>query len=502
DFARVVVGRGEADYLSQAFVKNRGNALDLAYSQMTIDPVLDLTKANASGETTGYWNYENYIVTLERDVYSLPIGSEDATFIKPLEDIYYTYSLRAPLPFFGTDERTIALAPNGYIATATDMADQVRASSLYSFLFPSMESHFSFPKISFLFSDLSPPSGGVVWFKDLDDRFVLTFERVPEFTSNRGNTVQLELYYNGRIRITWLEVNAGNAIVGLSDGNGIPYDPATGKVNESDLSTMPDGQESSVIMEPVAPVFADERGTIDFSMIANAADGQNPVFTFSKVGALGEPVDLPTGASVTPASGAATRSATFHWTPSLAQAGFHVFRGMFTLGGKVASQDIRVVVGNTAVAPTLATTPSIIPLAPQDGQTMRLLYEYQQEEFVPEGNTDIVWLRNGVMMLGLTNRLEVPAQYTLPGQRWKALVTPVSFDGLKGITYESPEVTILPDSKTDINGDGKSNAVDLQIVVNSVLGLGPRSLNADVDGDFVVNARDVQLLVNFVVTQP
>ena len=47
----------------------------------------------------------------------------------------------------------------------------------------------------------------------------------------------------------------------------------------------------------------------------------------------------------------------------------------------------------------------------------------------------------------------------------------------------------------DIDGDGRINAVDVQLVINRALGLSVPQ-NCDVDGDGKVNAVDVQLVIN------
>jgi hypothetical protein len=48
----------------------------------------------------------------------------------------------------------------------------------------------------------------------------------------------------------------------------------------------------------------------------------------------------------------------------------------------------------------------------------------------------------------------------------------------------------------DIDGDGTVNAVDVQLVINDVLGVGIGNLNGDVDGSGDVDAVDVQLVIN------
>jgi hypothetical protein len=82
--------------------------------------------------------------------------------------------------------------------------------------------HFSQPRIAPLFTDLSPQLG-TASYKYLPDRFVVTFQNVPERGTSNLNTFQLELFYTSReIQITWLNCDAVGAIVGLSRGLGMP----------------------------------------------------------------------------------------------------------------------------------------------------------------------------------------------------------------------------------------------------------------------------------------
>ena len=54
---------------------------------------------------------------------------------------------------------------------------------------------------------------------------------------------------------------------------------------------------------------------------------------------------------------------------------------------------------------------------------------------------------------------------------------------------------VLAGIACDIDGDGKVNATDVQLCINSALGI-PISGNADVNGDSAVTAADVQLVIN------
>lgn len=91
--------------------------------------------------------------------------------------------------------------------------------------------HFSQPMISPLYVDLDPSSGGTVSYKQTSDRIAVTFQGVPEYDSTNSNNFQVEMFFDGAIRITWLGVDATQCISGISQGLGTP----TG-FDESDLS--------------------------------------------------------------------------------------------------------------------------------------------------------------------------------------------------------------------------------------------------------------------------
>ncbi|UCF32836.1 MAG: hypothetical protein JSV78_10935 [Phycisphaerales bacterium] len=96
-----------------------------------------------------------------------------------------------------------------------------------------IEAHFSKPRVAALFDDLNPSAGGTVSYRDLADRMAVTWENVPEYSATGSNTFQIELFYNGVVRITWAGVDSADPLIGLSAGNGIPDD-----FIQTDLSTI------------------------------------------------------------------------------------------------------------------------------------------------------------------------------------------------------------------------------------------------------------------------
>jgi hypothetical protein len=66
----------------------------------------------------------------------------------------------------------------------------------------SLEAHFSLPRISMLFDDLDPAFDGLVSWTQLPDLVAVTFENVPNFFEANQNSFQLEMFFDGRIRLT------------------------------------------------------------------------------------------------------------------------------------------------------------------------------------------------------------------------------------------------------------------------------------------------------------
>ena len=55
--------------------------------------------------------------------------------------------------------------------------------------------------------------------------------------------------------------------------------------------------------------------------------------------------------------------------------------------------------------------------------------------------------------------------------------------------------------KGDVNGDGKVDVSDVNIVINMILNKVPMSSSADVDASGIVDVDDVNTLINIILTQ-
>lgn len=139
---------------------------------------------------------------------------------------------------YGQAYSTFYVSPNGYIVFGTPD----------TWFLETTEKHFLFPRISAFFDDLDPTMGGTVSWKQLADRVAVTWLNVPEWFGFNANTFQAELFFDGRIQISLLSLDAFDGLVGLSAGTGLSPD-----YYESDLSAIiPCDEEAPMAVEETA----------------------------------------------------------------------------------------------------------------------------------------------------------------------------------------------------------------------------------------------------------
>jgi len=173
------------------------NCNDLAYHTITFVP-------NGSA---------SYYAAGIKEASGFRIDPADATPVALGDDDYSVVDLDGnTINFYGQQYDTLYIGSNGYITF--ESGDINRAESF--------EEHFALPRISALFDDLDPSSGGTISVNRLHDRIVVTFENVHEFGQSNANSFQIELLYNGRIMLTLLEIAAKDGLVGLSKGTSVP----------------------------------------------------------------------------------------------------------------------------------------------------------------------------------------------------------------------------------------------------------------------------------------
>ncbi|MCL4691157.1 MAG: dockerin type I repeat-containing protein, partial [Candidatus Hydrogenedentes bacterium] len=499
--ARVVVGQ-DVDYSSEAF----SNGVDLASHQITFVPAVNYSDAADSGFPEYYVNHSNYTPTVSDGSGAkvapdfdgtLPVPKEDIITIPLADESYIAFAPDVPFPFFGEFYNTLYLSANGFISP---VAPGTYANPMDST--PTLENHFGKRRISFLFSDLDPGSGGLVWGRFLSDRMVVTFEDVPAFSdvaipgASVANTVQVELFYNGTIRCTYLGLNAKRAVVGLSDGNGVPLDPADvignnlpASVLQTDFTSLSGPVDLELL--PIPIVFATTGSTVEFTAQALSNIGAP---TYSLEGA-------PAGATINPATGE------FSWDSSGFSDNIYSFIVCATAGGVDACQLVSIWLSESSAAP-VANNVLLTPAEPRDADSLILSYSYSHPS-LPEGPTAIMWFKNGALIPAFNNVSMVPPGATQVGESWHCVVMPTTvragfdFYGtpiyLRGTPVQTEHVTILPDLKTDANKDGKVNSADLQVVVGKILGMQPEAIDGDVNSDGSTDVSDVQVIVNTIL---
>lgn len=156
---------------------------------------------------------------------TLPVSSAGHAVITLSDDNYASRSLTgtSTIKLYGSAYATLYIGSNGYITFGT--GDWIFSSSL--------ENHFSLPRISAFYTDLDPSAGGSVRWAQLEDRVVVTYTAVPSWVTGELNTFQCEMYFDGRITLSWLGIDHLYGLVGLSKPSygGLPPDYV-----ETDLS--------------------------------------------------------------------------------------------------------------------------------------------------------------------------------------------------------------------------------------------------------------------------
>jgi len=435
-------------------------ANEIIYSQIYFIPTGP--PVNPLGENKYLGGYYNYEAVFTPEVFSFPVKRQDATgsaYSIPLStDGLVSFDLTdVQFPFFGKKYGTIYLGANGYISFIPVGLENAKN-------FPSLASHFAIPRISFLFSDLAPDSAGEVWTRKLDDRFVITFENVPKNAegeipnplsgANPGSSVQVELFFSGHIRITYLQLDPNYCIVGLSDGRGVPLDPAQLYPGEfpyslqryTDFPQLPETPtQLSFEPSPLYTVLPEQNITFEVVTLF-------PGSTVPQLSASWLREDTPPFADLKNGKGK------FSWRPTQSDDGTYYLRVLARLGEQYAYQDIPIIVNPVIVQPQ-ATNLRISSQSPAEdttasrivsaGRPLVASYDYIHPLMVEnptqyaEGLSILYWFRNHEVVPVLTNYKSVPPNVTKGGDIWYFRVIPISLGGIIGEEAISPVIYIV-----------------------------------------------------------
>jgi len=196
---------GQPDYYTELFDTT---ANDMAFKTFTFTP---------DGSA-------NFYSVCQQPAAAFPTDPTGGTLLSLTDDSYSAVTLSGgnTVAIYGTRSGVLCVGSNGYLTM--DSGDTTYTESL--------SAHFSLPRVSALFDDLNPGAGGTISWKQLSDRVVVTYQNVPEYGTTDMNSFQMELFYDGRIRLTCLEIDATDGLAGLSAGMGVPVN-----FQESDFST-------------------------------------------------------------------------------------------------------------------------------------------------------------------------------------------------------------------------------------------------------------------------
>ena len=200
------------DYYTELF-SSSSHPFDLTYKSVLFVP----------GQSEAY-------TALTQDISALPVNPAGGRRIRLHDDDAAEIVLSDTFILFeGISYSRFFVGSNGYITF--DQADTEYRATLLN--------HFSKHRISACFLDLNPDAGGQISVKETPDRVAITWDNVPKFNGTAVYTFQLELYYNGKIRMSWLDCRPAAAVIGFSSGDGIAADYLNSNLSDYDTYKPP-----------------------------------------------------------------------------------------------------------------------------------------------------------------------------------------------------------------------------------------------------------------------
>lgn len=156
----------------------------------------------------------SYYIACRKKVDEFPTDPNGGTYISLSDDDFAEVRTGRKVMFYGQKYRRFYVGSNGYITFGDGDTE----------FLGTLENHFDMPRISALFTDLTPADNQSISWKKLGDRVAVTFEDVPLYGDKTAtNSFQVEMFFvDGTIRVTWLDIAATGAVAGLSQGNGLP----------------------------------------------------------------------------------------------------------------------------------------------------------------------------------------------------------------------------------------------------------------------------------------
>ena len=445
-------------------VFNNTNPFDLAYSQIIFRPVKE--DPHHLTDDLSDMSYADYEVTVLNNVTELPVPRSDHSgFGRDLalgENMQFPVQIggekAASVFFFGKRYSTLTVSANGYISFQEQFGTAPFKQTTM------VEEHFSEPRIAFFNSALMPQLGGTVWVRLFDDSIVFTFQNVtikaPTGMLNPDRiTAQVEVFFSGHIRMTYLEATMHTGLIGISDGRGVPAEPSgaypalglSGAHNWVPFDSLPEVPQRISLLPIAWPaVTAGERISFIADMELPPGTGSVPAF-----------YGLWSGEGAAPFTDRGDGTGLFDWTPAITLSGFYKVRVVALLGAERVFQDVILTV--RSVDPR-ALLPRALKLQlssregdadPEDdhavyaGEPLFASYTYEHPlakenpALYGEGATRIYWYKNGQIVTAYTDRSSVPSGVTRFGDEWRFQVIPRTKSDVAGNPASSPTVTVV-----------------------------------------------------------
>ncbi|MEN6308588.1 MAG: S8 family serine peptidase [Anaerohalosphaeraceae bacterium] len=185
---------------------------DLSYMTLTLMPSDSKSK---------------YRICVEPDsVSSLSDENTSETYISLADDDFVEVSFadNKQFSFFGLPYNSVFISSNGYLTFG-------RGDIEYQ---ASLLNHFSIPRISGVFTDLTPVNSHCISYQQTSDSFTVTYDNIPMY-GDKAKTVSFQIvlhFSDGFIQMKYLDMQQINGICGISDGTGM-----VASFENSDLST-------------------------------------------------------------------------------------------------------------------------------------------------------------------------------------------------------------------------------------------------------------------------
>jgi len=154
---------------------------------------------------------------------------------------------------------------------------------------------------------------------------------------------------------------------------------------------------------------------------------------------------------------------------------------------------------STTIAPSGASTPSIAITSPTSAGT----FSTSSSVLAVSGTASdkvsvdsVTWVNS----LGGSGAASGTTSWTatVPLQNGANLITVTARNRAGNSASASITVTCIPGTTGDINGDGKVDVLDLQILTNAILGVSQPG-KGDLNGDGKVDVLDLQILTNIIL---